>query len=182
MILDSVQVDWMERGVFVHPTARIYGMVEIGSGCEIGAFCVIGDQAQIKNAYNTMPIGKVVIGPGTVIKPHCHISSGSFDVTRIGRECFVMGGVHIGHDCEIGDHVILTEGAKIAGEVKIGDYANIGMGALLHQSIYIPAKCMIGMGAVVTKKAAAEMKHAETWAGNPARKLGINRKWLNNGI
>lgn len=179
MVIDGVQQDWLNRNVFVHPTARIYGNVSIADGVEIGPYCVIGDQAQIKNGYKTQPIGKVVIGAGTVIKAHCHISSGSSDVTGIGENCFIMGGVHIGHDCKIGNNVILTEGAKIAGEVYICDYANIGLGALIHQGVLIPAKCMIGMGAVVTKKAAAQMQHAETWAGNPARKLGMNRKWLN---
>lgn len=182
IIMDGIEQDWLNRGVFVHPTARIYGTVEIGNGVEIGPYVVIGDQPQIKNGYKTQPIGKVKIGAGTVIKAHAHISSGSFDVTEIGENCFIMGAVHIGHDCKIGNNVILTEGAKIAGEVHICDYANIGLGALIHQGVLIPAKCMIGMGSVVTKKAAAQMRHAETWAGNPARKLGMNRKWLNQEI
>lgn len=182
IIMDGIEQDWLNRGVFVHPTARIYGTVEIGNGVEIGPYCVIGDQAQIKDGYKTMPIGKVKIGAGTVIKAHCHISSGSFSQTVIGENCFIMGGVHIGHDCRIGDNVIITEGAKIAGEVTIDDEVNIGLGALIHQKTTIPARCMIGMGAVVTKKAADQMRYAETWVGNPARKLGMNRKWLNMEI
>lgn len=178
MIMDGIEKDWLNRNVFVHPTARIYGNVVIEDGVEIGPFCVIGDQAQIANGYHTMPIGRVKIGSGTVVKAHCHISSGSFGVTEIGQNCFIMGGVHIGHDCRISDNVILTEGAKIAGEVTIDSEANIGLGVLIHQKVTIPARCMIGMGAVVTKKAADEMRYAETWAGNPARKLGMNKKYV----
>lgn len=177
MMYDKTEQDWYDQNIIIHRTAVIYGPVEIGPGVEIGPYCVIGDQAQIQNGYATMPIGKVRIGAGTVIKAHCHISSGSIGYTEIGENCFIMGAVHIGHDCKIGDNVILTEGAKIAGEVNIGDYTNIGLGALIHQKIAIPAKCMIGMGAVVTKKASAEMRHAETWVGNPAKKLGMNKKW-----
>lgn len=177
-MIDGLEQEWLNRNIFVHPTARIYGNVVIGEGVEIGPFCVIGDQPQIRNGYKTTPIGKVIIGPGTVIKAHCHISSGSFGNTVIGQNCFIMGAVHIGHDCQIGNDVILTEGAKIAGEVVIGDEANIGLGALIHQKTTIPARCMIGMGAVVTKKAAEQMRYAETWVGNPARKLGMNKKYV----
>ena len=178
MIMDGIEKDWLNRNVFVHATARIYGNVEIADGVEIGPFCVVGDQAQMKDGYKTMPIGKVKIGAGTVVKSHCHISSGSFGYTVIGDNCFIMGGVHIGHDCQIGNDVIITEGAKISGDVIIENEANIGLGALIHQKTTIPARCMIGMGTVVTKKAAERMRYAETWVGNPARKLGMNKKYI----
>lgn len=178
MIMDGIEKDWLNRNVFVHPTARIYGNVVIEDGVEIGPFCVIGDQAQMKEGYKTMPIGKVKIGAGTVIKAHCHISSGSFGQTVIGENCFIMGGVHIGHDCQIGNDVIITEGAKIAGDVIIENEANIGLGALIHQKTTIPARCMIGMGAVITKKSAEQMRYAETWVGSPAYKVGMNKKYV----
>jgi UDP-N-acetylglucosamine acyltransferase len=168
---------WAKLGVTVSSLAVIYPGVKIGEGCYIDDFAVIGDPAQIKDGFTNMPVGKVVIGRNTHIGAHCHISSGSEFNTVIGDHCFIMGRVHIGHDCVIGHDVVLSEGAILSGHVEIGDKANVGIGATFHQFVKIPEKCMIGMAAVVTKKAAASMGKMETWAGNPAKKLGINKKW-----
>lgn len=178
MIRDNIEKDWLDRNIFIHPTAKIYPGVVIENGVEIGPYAVIGKRAQIKNGYDNLPVGKVTIKTGAKIGPHCQIDSGSFRHTVIGENAFVMGNVHVGHDCEIGKEVVLSQGAILSGEVRIGDYTNIGIGAVIHQQIAIPAKCMLGMGAVLTKKAALQMRHAETWAGNPAKKLGPNKKWI----
>lgn len=169
--------NWIDEGVIVHPTAVIIGDVKIGKGSYISPYAVIGDQAQIKDNNIDMPIGKVTIGQNTHIGPHCHISSGSVQNTVIGSNCYIMGRVHIGHDCVIGNSVILSEGAILSGHVEIRESVNVGIGAKFHQFSKIPEKCMIGMGAVVTKKAAAQMKTAETWVGNPAKLLGKNKRW-----
>jgi UDP-N-acetylglucosamine acyltransferase len=55
-----------------------------------------------------------------------------------------MGYVHIAHDCQIGDSVILANGATLAGHVQIHDHAIIGGLVAVHQFTRIGAYSYIG--------------------------------------
>ena len=37
-----------------------------------------------------------------------------------------MTGIHVAHDCLIGDNVIMANNATLGGHVAVGDYAIIG--------------------------------------------------------
>ena len=157
---------------FVHPTAIIADNVIIGDNCYIGPYCIIGAPPEWKGREED---GKgVIIGNGTRITGHVTIDSGAENRTIIGDNCYIMKGVHIGHDCQIQDNVTISCHALIGGHTIIGDGANIGLGAIAHQKVLIPNGCMIGMGAVITKK--TEMKPNSKYVGNPARYLSPNVK------
>lgn len=163
----------------IHHTAIVYPGVQLGDNVYIGPYCTIGSRAEINSpAWGSLPEGRVIIDTGTVLTGHVTIDSGQDEYTVIGENCFIMKGAHVGHDCDIGDGVVMSPGVVIAGEVEIGNDCNMGMNATVHQQIKIPAKCMIGQGAVITRKRAATMKACQTWAGNPARLIGPNKKWL----
>jgi UDP-N-acetylglucosamine acyltransferase len=55
-----------------------------------------------------------------------------------------MIGVHIAHDCVIGNHVIMANNATLAGHVSIGDFAVVGGLAAVHQFVRIGEHSMIG--------------------------------------
>jgi UDP-N-acetylglucosamine acyltransferase len=55
----------------------------------------------------------------------------------MGDENFIMVGVHVGHDCRIGNGVVITNNSLLAGHVRIDDRAVIGGGSRFHQSIRI---------------------------------------------
>ena len=71
------------------------------------------------------------------------IDRGALRQTRIGRGTKMDNLVHVGHNCDIGEDVILValtgisgscsvgDGAVIAGQVGIGDHAHIGPGVIL---------------------------------------------------
>jgi acetyltransferase-like isoleucine patch superfamily enzyme len=61
--------------------------------------------------------------------------------------------------------------------VVVNNESTIGINAALHQWVVIAKRVMIGMGAVITKKAAGDIGQCETWAGNPARFISMNKKW-----
>lgn len=144
----------------------------------IGPFCSIGLPGEVKTIWEQALAGKVIIMDQTIITGHVTIDSGTKANTIIGSGCFIMKHVHIGHDAQIGNRVILSPGARIGGQVIINNDVNVGMNAVIHQQVEIPEKCMIGMGSVITVKAAAQMKPGETWAGNPAKKIGMNKRWI----
>jgi UDP-N-acetylglucosamine acyltransferase len=64
--------------------------------------------------------------------------------TRVGDNGLFMIGVHIAHDCIIGNHVIMANNATLAGHVSIGDFAIVGGLAAVHQFVRIGEHSMIG--------------------------------------
>jgi UDP-N-acetylglucosamine acyltransferase len=157
---------------YIHPTAIIYPNVEIGENCYIGPYCIIGAPPEWKGREEE---GKgVIIGDNTRITGHVTIDSGVNDKTRIGDNCYLMKGVHVGHDAYIEENCTISCHALIGGHVNIGDGCNIGLGAIVHQKQTVPFGCMIGMGTVITKK--TEMQPNSKYVGNPARYLSPNIK------
>lgn len=167
---------WPKRAE-IHPTAVIGPNVRISSGCYIGPHCVIGMPPEHRDHFDKKNYG-VYIGPGTVLAKAVVIDAGIFKSTAIGGNCFLMSGSHVGHDAFLGEGVTLSPKACIGGHASVGLDSVVGMGAVIHQRAVIPQRVMIGMGAVVTLKAAEQMRDTETWAGNPARLIGKNKKWV----
>lgn len=54
-------------------------------------------------------------------------------VTRVGNNNLFMVGVHIGHDCKIGNNVVFANYVSLAGHIEVGDYAIIGGLSAVHQ-------------------------------------------------
>lgn len=156
---------------FIHPTAIIGDNVILGDNNYIGAYCIIGDQAEHKK-YWLQSKGKVIIGNGNMITGLVTIDAGTEDITTIGDNCFIMKHAHIGHDCQIKDNVTISCGAKIGGHSIIKEYSNIGLNAVLHQFTIIEQGCMIGASAFIK----GSTKEFSKYAGVPAKYLSPNIK------
>lgn len=146
----------------IHPTAIVEPGAQLGAGCEIMAhalvtrhvvlgdrvvvhpFAVVGGDPQYLK-FDPATVSGVRIGEGTVIREHVTINRsiqpGQFTV--VGRSCFLMAASHVGHDCEVGDHVVFANVALLGGHVTIGDHTFLGGGAAVHQF------CRIGEGVMV---------------------------------
>lgn len=159
---------------FIHETVVLYPGVEVGPGAYIGPYCIIGGPAENLDTFPAQGLG-VEIGPGAVVTGHVTVDSGTTRKTMVGPRSFLMKGAHVGHDAILGVGVILSCGAKIGGHAWIMAAANIGLNAVVHQWKVVGQYAMVGMGAVVTK--GLEVEPVKTYAGNPARLLGINRRW-----
>lgn len=159
----------------IHPTAVIGPNVVIGNNTYVGPYCIIGAPAEHKE-YWGKPAGKVIIGDCCVITGHVTIDAGTERDTIIGNNCFIMKHAHVGHDAHIADDVTIACGAKIGGYAVIGNGSNIGLNAVVHQRKVIGQGVMIGMGSVVNMK--LQVQDFQTYAGNPARHIGPNKKYL----
>ena len=81
-----------------------------------------------------------------------------------------MAYVHVGHDCIVGDHVIMANNASISGHVQVGDHANFGGYSGVPQYRSIGAHTHIAAMSLVLKDVPAYM----TVSGNPAYAIGLN--------
>lgn len=77
----------------------------------------------------------VEIGSSVVIREHVTINSSCQEGTTVsvGSKSFLMAGVHVAHNCSIGQEVILANQVLLGGHVEIGDYAIVGGMTALHQ-------------------------------------------------
>ena len=116
----------------------IEGDVVIGSRNSIGPGAIIGTPPQDLSYSSDRQTG-VQIGNENVIREHCTIHRGSAEgsATKIGDKNFLMAGAHIGHNCEIGNSVIVANNCLLGGHVSVGDGAFLGGACVLHQNIRV---------------------------------------------
>jgi len=157
----------------IHPTAIIYDNVTIEDDVHIGPYCIIGAPAESIRHEGQQGKG-VIIETGTKIHGAVTIDAGTERPTFIGSGCYIMKGVHIGHDARLVKDIRLAPRALIGGHVEILEGAIIGMGAIIHQRLKIPSMVIIGQGAVVIKK--TSLWSNGVFVGNPAASIGFREQ------
>lgn len=193
----------------ISPDARLGEGVQVGAfaiigeQCELGAGCVIAPRATLERNVTlaaNVKIGSgsiiggdpqdlkyqgehttVEIGENTTVREYTTINRGTTHSHRtvIGRNCFLMSYVHIAHDGDIGDGVILANGTQLAGHVTVEDRAIISGLTAVHQFVRIGKFSFIGGCSRVAKDIPPFLKAV----GNPIRLYGLNTVGLErNGI
>ncbi|WP_133127925.1 acyl-ACP--UDP-N-acetylglucosamine O-acyltransferase [Legionella nagasakiensis] len=140
------------EGTWVGPHVVIQGPTRIGRYNKIFQFASVGDEPQ-DITYKGEPT-RLEIGDHNIIREFCMISRGTVKgggLTRLGNHNFLMAYTHIGHDCMVGDHVIMVNYSALSGHVIVNDYANIGAYAAVHQFCHVGAYAFIARATYVTK-------------------------------
>jgi UDP-N-acetylglucosamine acyltransferase len=135
----------ISEGTILKSHVVIEGDVVIGKNNVIFPFAAIGQRPQDLKFKGEK--SKIIIGDNNHIREHVTIHPGTADgamVTKVGSNCLLMVGVHIAHDCVVGDNVILANNATLAGHVTVDDHAVIGGLSAIHQFARIGRGAMIG--------------------------------------
>ena len=128
------------------------GRTRIGARNVFHPFCAVGVAPQDLK-YGGEPTA-LEMGNGNTIRECVTIirgTAGGGGVTRVGSDCLLMTGVHIGHDSQVGSHCILANCATLAGHVIIEDYATLGAFCPVHQHCVVGKYAFIGGGTIVTQ-------------------------------
>ena len=123
----------------------IDGDTHIGDGTKIFPFASIGTAPQDLK-YNGEST-QLRIGKNNTIREHVTINPGTVgdqSLTQIGDNNLLMIGVHIAHDCIIGNGNVFANNATMAGHVHVGNNVVIGGLAAVHQFCRIGDYAMIG--------------------------------------
>lgn len=158
----------LDTDVFVGPYSIIDGDVEIGSGTRINSHAVIKNGTRLgKNnlIYPFVTLGDapadlkyggektyLEIGDKNTLREGCMLHRGTAQgakVTRMGSNNLIMPYCHIGHDCNVGNSVILGFTSALAGHVQIGDFVNLNAGVKVVQHRRIGAHAYITADMVV---------------------------------
>ncbi len=144
--------------------------VELGDGCVVESHAVVKGPSTFgrkNHFYSFSMVGgdpqdltytgqrvRLEVGDENEFREYCTVHRGTIKgggVTRLGSHNLIMAYAHIGHDCQIGDHVILTNGAQLAGHSVVEDYAGISAFCLFHQFVRIGSHAYIGAGTIITQ-------------------------------
>ena len=157
-------------GAWIGPHATVLGDTTIGEECKLFPGCVIGADSQDLK-YKGEPT-TVEIGPRTSIRECVTIHKATTDkmVTRVGSDCLIMAYVHIAHDVQVGDHVILANSCNVAGHVVIEDHVIIEGMVGIQQFVRIGKHAFIAGGSLVRKNVPPYIKAAR----EPLSYIGIN--------
>ncbi|AMV39757.1 acyl-ACP--UDP-N-acetylglucosamine O-acyltransferase [Planctomyces sp. SH-PL62] len=65
-------------------------------------------------------------------------------VTRIGSHNYFMANVHVGHDCILGDRILIANNTMLAGHIHMQSHATVSAGCGLHQFVTVGQYSYIG--------------------------------------
>jgi len=126
-------------GTVIHEHSNLQGQTVIGRECQIGPAAYVGLPPQHMKADPN--IGRLIVGDFVTIREtatvHRAIAAGDEHATRVGNHCFIMGAVHVAHDCVLGDHAVAANGVLLGGHIQIGSRAFLGGGCALHQFVRV---------------------------------------------
>lgn len=132
-------------GVVLRSHVVVDGHTTVGAGTQIYPFASIGLPPQ--DLKYKGEASRLIIGRNNVIREYVTMNPGTEGggmETRVGDNGLYMIGVHIAHDCHVGNSVIMANNATLAGHVVVEDFAVIGGLAAVHQFVRIGAHAMIG--------------------------------------
>jgi UDP-N-acetylglucosamine acyltransferase len=146
----------------IGPYCHVGPKVALGEEVELLSHVVIGGRTRIGTGTRIFPFASIglppqdlkyqgedstlVIGERNVIREYVTMNPGTAGggmTTRIGNRSLFMAHVHVAHDCQLGDNVVLANHTTLGGHVVVGDYVWFGGISAVHQF------CRIGVHAYV---------------------------------
>ena len=155
----------------VGPHVVLRGPTILGRANRIYQFATVGEGSPAF-AYNDEPT-LLRIGDNNVIREGVTIHRGlatDRNETVVGSDNLFMAYVHIGHDCVLGDRIVMVNNSSVAGHVTVGDEAVLGGYAGVPQFRSIGAYSFVSAMSFVTKDIPAYV----SVDGNPAGAVGLN--------
>jgi UDP-N-acetylglucosamine acyltransferase len=193
----------------VHPNARLGAGCEVGPYCVIGEHVTLGANCRLHShvvidGHTTLGaeneifpfasiglktqdlkwkggVTRTQIGDRNTFREYVtvHSATNDGDATVVGSDNTILAYCHIAHDCQLGNHIVMSNVGTLAGHVTVEDHAIIGGLAAIHQFCRIGTMAMIGGCSKVVQDIPPYM----IGDGNPAETRTINKVGLErNGV
>ncbi len=148
IVCDNVRIG---AGTLIGSHNIIHSYVSMGARNKITDHVVLGGAPQ-DISYQGEETW-LEINDDNIFREFCsvHRANNDQEATKIGDGCYLMCNTHIGHNCLLGDEVIITAYAGLSGHVEVGNKAIIGGNVGIHQFCRIGAYAMISGFTPVTK-------------------------------
>jgi UDP-N-acetylglucosamine acyltransferase len=141
-------------GTVIRPHAVTRRYTTLGEGNYVDSFVALGGEPQ-DYKFDASQVSYLRIGDHNLFREGVTISRGTGEgsETAVGNGTFWMANSHAGHNCTIGDNVILTNGALVAGHCTVGRGAILPANGNLHQFVWVGERCMFQGGAAISMHA-----------------------------
>lgn len=156
---------------WIGPHAVVNGPTTLGADNRVFQFASLGDAPQDKK-YKGEPT-RLEVGDRNVFREYCTVNRGTVTgngVTRVGNDNMLLAYTHVGHDCTLGDNIVLSNLVMLGGHVEIGDWVTMSGYAGAHQFSKIGAHAFIGNNTAVTR----DVPPYVLATGHPAEPRTIN--------
>jgi UDP-N-acetylglucosamine acyltransferase len=147
----------------------------LGEDNHVHPFAVLGDAPQDRRHAGEAT--RLVVGRGNVFREHVTAHRGTAHgggVTRIGDGCLFMAGVHIAHDCWIGDGATLANATLLGGHVELEAHVTTGGQVAIAPFVKIGERAFLAGGAMVEQSVPPFV----IAAGDRAKVRALNRVGL----
>lgn len=132
-------------GTSIASHATLLGPTVIGEKNTICSFTTIGGAPQ-DISYKGEPT-ELIIGDRNLIREYASLHRGTAHGTGktiVGSDNMIMAYAHVGHDCNVGNNVIMVNAATLGGHVQVGDRATVGGLVAVHQFCRIGRFAFVG--------------------------------------
>ena len=153
----------LANNVKIGPYCYLNGNISIGENTELKSHVVISGNTQIGKSNTFYPFSNIgcdpqdlkykgedsnlIIGDSNIFRENVTISKGTKDggmYTHINNKNLFMTGVHIAHDCKIGNENIFVNQVTLGGHVNIMNNVVVGGLSAIIQFVTIGSYSMIG--------------------------------------
>ena len=185
------------EGCRIGPYCVIGPNVILGTGCELHSHVVIDGHTEIGSENTFYPFASIGlrtqdlkwdggttwtrVGSNNTFREYVtiHSATADGDATVIGSHNNLLAYTHVAHDCQLGDHIIMSNVGTLAGHVIVEDRAIVGGLAAVHQFCRIGTMSIIGGCSKVVQDVPPYMMVD----GNPAAMRTLNKEGLKrNGV
>ena len=163
--------------VVLHPRVVVSAGVSIGDRVVVHPGAVLGADgfgyAFDGKAHQKIPqVGALRIEDDVEIGANSTIDRATLGETRIRRGSKIDNLVQVGHNCDVGEDVILVAQVGVSGSCRIGNRA------VLAGQVGIADHVTIGTGSVLTAQSGVpnDVPDGEVWSGTPSRPSGVARR------
>ena len=162
------------KGTEVMHHATIDGVTTIGEDNEVHPYAYVGGKTHDKKFKGGLQ--RLQVGSGNVFREYVtvHCATSEELLTKVGNNNLILAYSHIAHECEVGNHLVMSSHAALGGHVIVGDHVNVGWGVGVHQFCRLGDYCMVG----AASKAVQDVPPYMISDGNPATARTINKVGL----
>lgn len=161
----------------IYPNVTIYPGVQIGDRVVVHAGAVLGSDGfgYVRDAktgrYEKFPqVGRLILEDDVEIGANSTVDRGALDVTRIRRGTKIDNLVHVGHNVDIGEDVVIAAQTGISGSSVIEDAVIVGGQVGIADHVRIESGVILGAQSGIPSKKVIRGKGIVFW-GTPARPI-----------
>src|SRR5579864_679576 len=161
----------------IYPNVTIYSGTRLGNRVIVHAGAVLGSDGfgYVRNpateAHEKFPqIGKLEIEDDVEVGANTTIDRGALEATRIGRGTKIDNLVHVGHNVQIGEDVVIAAQTGLSGSAIVENHVVIGGQVGIADHVHIEAGAILGAQSGIPSNKVIRGKGGVFW-GTPARPI-----------